>query len=128
MSPHSSTQPDRAAPPRMLNWLWITIVLAIAAQGAMRADAGSLFAVTLYKAHLLSLGGWGGYWLDRALFPYARPHEYVEDELTAIEGEPIGGLAQGEVLAVGAAYDYPLTMLRRAVIVAACLICVGLGA
>ena len=128
----ANQEPKRAAPPRMLNWLWVTLVLALLARAAMLSDPGSIFAVTLFKAHLMSLGGWGGYWLDRALFPYARPHQYVEDELTHIEGEPIDGavpgLASSELFAMGTANDYPLAMLRRAIVVAACLICVGLGA
>lgn len=135
----SDPNPPPAALPRMINWLWVTIALAIVAQLAMRADAGSLIAVTVYKAHLLSLGGWGGYWLDRALFPYARPHTYVDGEALDIndlaahtpppgaEDDTLSAVA-GAVLAGGAAYDYPLTMLRRAIVVAACLVCVGLGA
>lgn len=115
-------------PPRMLAWLVATVLLAIAAHNAQARYPGLLVAVSLYKAHLMSLGGWGGYWLDRALFPYGRPHQYVDDEMTPIEGEPLDGPVTAELLAGGAVYDYPLTMLRRAIIVAACLVCVGLGA
>lgn len=127
----SSPQPG-GAPPRMLHWLLATVALMVLAQWAMRVDAGALYAVSLYKCHLMSLGGWGGYWLDRALFPYARPHTYVADESKPIELAPVDtdeplDCVQGG-LAAGAAHDYPLAMLRRAIIVAACLVCVGLGA
>lgn len=121
-----SPQPGAAPAPRMLHWLLATVLLMALAQAAMRADAGSLYAVSLYKCHLMSLGGWGGYWLDRALFPYARPHSYLEEEeelptdLRTDDGYVVGML-QG-------ASDYPTSMLRRAIIVAACLVCVGLGA
>lgn len=89
--------------PRMLLWALLTVALMCLALFVQAEFPGNVFAVTLYKAHLMALGGWGGYWLDRALFPYARPH-LVE------------------------AQDFDNVMLRRAIIVAACLVCVGLGA
>lgn len=126
----ATSNPDRGAPPRMLNWLVATVLLAIAAHNAQASYPGALVAVSLYKAHLMSLGGWGGYWLDRALFPYSRPHEYIADELTPHDFAPIEGAEPLECVAgtAGGAHDYPLSMLRRAIIVAACLVCVGLGA
>ena len=63
-----------AAPVRMQTWFWATLGLVIAALVVQEVWPGSVVAVTLYKAHLMALGGWGGYWLDRALFPYQRPH------------------------------------------------------
>lgn len=132
----STPQPQAAAPPRMLWWLFATLVLMVAARHFATADAGGLFAVSLYKCHLMSLGGWGGYWLDRALFPYARPHSYVADEQPReFAPQPradgtwyLPEQPAAEVPAAEAAHDYPLSMLRRAIIVAACLVCVGLGA
>lgn len=53
----------------------------------------------LQKVNLVVLAGWIGYWLDRELFPYARPHEADTD---------------------GA-------MLRRSIIVAGSMLAVGLG-
>ncbi|WP_307867060.1 putative holin [Variovorax sp. E3] len=89
-----------------------------------------MIAVTVYKAHLLSLGGWVGYWLDRALFPYDRPHTYlIEDdplEAEPCEVEGVHGLAMGTLSVAGS--NFGTAMLRRAIIVAAALICVGLGA
>lgn len=84
---------------------------------------GSLVAVSLYKAHLMALGGWGGYWIDRALFPYDRPHEYLEGDDAG--DEPLDGTVAISHVAL---QQFGLSMLRRAVVVAACLICVGLGA
>ena len=72
---------------------------------------GSLVAVSLYKAHLMALGGWGGYWIDRALFPYARPDAFMQ------------GQAADRTVAC-----FVVSQLRRAIVVAACLLCVGLGA
>ena len=59
--------------------------------------------VTAYKLSLVTLAAWLGYWLDRWIFPYARPH----DELNPV------------------ACWY---MLRRAIIVAATILAVALGA
>lgn len=117
--------------PRMFIWLLFTIFLFSAALFAQATHPGSVFAVSLYKAHLMSLGGWGGYWLDRALFPYARPHEYLLLEEFASQGvserDKVPNAEPVDLWEAGTS-AYPMTMMRRAVIVAACLICVGLGA
>lgn len=111
--------------PRMLVWLVLTIVLMGLALLLQAKAPGNLIAVTLYKAHLLSLGGWGGYWLDRALFPYARPHCF---DLPTQEGKSTKEIRSDlfDQLAEGRALGY--AALRRSIIVAACLITVGLGA
>jgi hypothetical protein len=109
--------------PRMLVWLLLYVALFAGAAVAQKADPGGLLAVTLFKAHLMALGGWGGYWLDRALFPYDRPHQYLE--LDDSPDEVADDLASAELVAGNA---FTGSMLRRAVVVAACLICVGLGA
>lgn len=109
--------------PRMLGWALLTVVLIIAALYFQGAHPGTLIAVTLYKAHLMALGGWGGYWLDRALFPYDRPHEYLKH---ADDPEDVAEDVERVELVAATAFGH--TMLRRAIIVAACLICVGLGA
>jgi hypothetical protein len=114
--------------PRMLVWLLLTIVLMGLALLLQAVAPGNLVAVTLYKAHLLSLGGWGGYWLDRALFPYDRPHDYLQGEGAAIDdGGPYNEPHQQTAVLVSAG-TFGSAMLRRAIIVAACLITVGLGA
>jgi len=114
---------DQSQSPRMLNWALATLALMFVALWAHTTWPGSVVAVTLYKAHLMALGGWGGYWLDRALFPYDRPHEYL-----LLDDEPedkAEDLIQGQLVAGS---SFGLAMLRRAIVVAACLLCVGLGA
>lgn len=114
--------------PRMLVWLVLTMVLMVLALVLQAEAPGNLVAVTLYKAHLLALGGWGGYWLDRALFPYDRPHEYLQDDATKVDD---GGYHDGPDQATAvlvSANTFGSAMMRRAIIVAACLITVGLGA
>lgn len=120
-----------STPPRMLLWAVLTIVFMLLANALSYLAPSSLLAVTLYKVHLMSLGGWGGYWLDRTLFPYARPHELcsamqdVRDD--GSPAEVLDGHPPGAVLDV-VSLTFEATMQRRAIIVAACLICVGLGA
>lgn len=108
--------------PRMLMCLVLTLALMGAALLLQDLLPGTIVAVTLYKAHLMALGGWGGYWLDRALFPYDRPHEYL---IAEAEEEAAEAVASGQLVA---SRSFGLAMLRRAIVVAACLICVGLGA
>ncbi|VVE55698.1 membrane protein [Pandoraea iniqua] len=102
---------SRLKTPRLTVWLLASIVLAVLAYVTRQSDP--LLSITFYKAHLMSLGGWGGYWLDRLIFPYARPHEFVDD--CDVDGKQcVDG--------------FQAASLRRAIIVAASLICVGLAA
>ena len=119
----SSSPSGPAQQPRMFNWLLATVVLMAFALLTQSMFPGALIAVTLYKAHLMVLGGWGGYWLDRALFPYDRPHEYL-----TLDAEPEAKAEDAATAQVIAGNSFSLTMMRRAIIVAACLICVGMGA
>jgi hypothetical protein len=114
--------------PRMLVCLVLTLALVALALLVQSQWPRSLLAVTLYKAHLMALGGWGGYWLDRALFPYDRPHTYlIDDQVDPDKSEPYSQAEQisGVLLTAG---TFGSSMLRRSIVVAACLICVGLGA
>lgn len=114
--------------PRMLVCLVLTLMLMALSLYLQQVAPGSLLAVTLYKAHLMALGGWGGYWLDRGLFPYDRPHTYLLDDQPKIDD---GGPYNEPDMKVGvlvSTRDFGSATLRRAVIVAACLVCVGLGA
>lgn len=86
---------------RMLDWL----VVAIAFTLLIGVIAPHQLNVTAFKLSMVSLAAVVGYWVDRSLFPYARP-----DELA---------LSQVET---AAAY------IRRAIIVAACIVGVSLGA
>ncbi len=111
--------------PRMFAWVLATLALVALALFVQDGWPGSMLAVTLYKGHLMALGGWGGYWLDRALFPYDRPHTYLEDDdLADAEALQDHGAAVGLV----STSEYGYAMLRRAIVVGACLVCVGLGA
>lgn len=109
--------------PRMAGWAVATLLLVAAALFLQQLWPGSVLAVTAYKAHLMALGGWGGYWLDRALFPYDRPHGYLD-----LASEPQDAAEHEAECTLVASSAFGLSMLRRAIVVAACLVCVGLGA
>ena len=103
---------------RMAGWLYVSLVLAV----AILLLAPYQLPVTLYKLSLITTGAWLGYWLDRALFPYARPGCFIQ------WGASPGG--PGVVLAMSEAQvrAFAAAMLRRALIIAAVVIAVALGA
>jgi hypothetical protein len=115
--------------PRMFGWLIAASVLSL----AVLAIAPQQIPVSLYKVDLIAIAGVVGYWLDRALFPYARPDRFLpsydgQDEL-CVDPDTLAELPMfdrdhylySDLLAAAA-------MLRRALIVAAAMIAVGLGA
>ena len=115
--------------PRLTSWLIVSIVLFIGAWFASHLAPANLLSVTIYKAHLLSLAGWAGYWLDRVLFPYARPHvalQHAEEEMQ--ETMPMDSQFDKADLDITPAFVLAeWSMMRRAVIVAACIIGACLG-
>lgn len=61
--------------------------------------------VIAYKLTVLSLAAYAGYWCDRIIFPYARPDDFRSE----------------------AAGLFNAATLRRAIIVAACLVATALA-
>lgn len=84
--------------------MWKTWLATAALLGIVFWANDSQIGVALKKAGLLTLGAALGYALDRALFPYARPHKIVA----------------GEIMCAA--------MLRRAIIVAAAVLAIALAA
>jgi len=103
---------------RMSFWLYVSLALAV----AILFTAPHLLPVTLYKLSLITSGAWLGYWLDRSLFPYARPGCLLGQY--ASPGGPGVVLSMTKEQAVA----FAAAMLRRALIIAAVVIGVGLGA
>lgn len=104
---------------RMGNWL----VVSLALTAFIYLTAPHLLPVSLYKLSLITSAAWVAYWIDRSLFPYARPDSFLEQPFSA------GARCEAK-RAVPAAYQvaYGLAQLRRALIVAAAMIGVALGA
>lgn len=88
--------------PRMIDWLLVTLVLI----ALIAVLSPQQLPVSLYKLSLLTMAAVAGYWIDRSLFPYARP-----DDIS---------LAPSAILQASA-------MLRRAIIVGAAMLAVSLG-
>lgn len=104
----------------------VTLAVAIVLAVLVAVFAPHQFPVTLYKLSLISGAGVAGYWLDRELFPYARPDSY----LVAVDwhGVPKCEGAADLSIADGYHHVFAAAMLRRALVVAAAMIGVGLGA
>ena len=93
-------------PPRLSGWLLITLVLL----ACVWAIAPHQLPVSLYKLSLVTLAAVVGYWIDRSLFPYARPDKF-SNCLTDTALNLMG-----------------MAMLRRAIIVGCAMLAMGLGA
>ena len=82
--------------------------------------------VVLYKAALVALAAVIGYWVDRALFPYARPDSFLWRDWRKGTDEPEGDVdypvANIEYMAA-----YCVAQIRRAIIVGAVVLGVAAG-
>ena len=107
--------------PRMAGWLLTALLLII----AIALISPQQLPVALYKLSLISLAAVVAYWLDRSLFPYARPDSYLKYDWrctgTICELDADHQVAQGYHQVFAAA------MLRRAIIVGAVVVGVALG-
>ena len=82
------------------------------------------------------MAGVAGYWLDRSIFPYARPHTLSEfiatDDLESLESLKLD--SAGNPTPIYGEFDtranivFGLAMLRRAIIVGCAMLALGLGA
>lgn len=88
----------RRSAPRMTDWTLISIALLL----CLAIIAPTKLSVVLYKCGLVTVGGVLGYWIDRALFPYARPDQVNQS------AQPLAGI-------------------RRAIVVLACVLGLTLG-
>lgn len=115
--------------PRLTGWLFVAFLLAL----AVLVTEPRQIPLSLYKLSLVALAGVVGYWLDRSLFPYARP-----DFFLALERDPVAvdqaERAGDDGLLIDATPCPVLSrlaaaaMVRRAIIVAATMLAMGLGA
>jgi hypothetical protein len=111
--------------PRLTIWALIAAVLL--------AVIALLFpqqlAVVAFKGLLVSVAGVGGYYLDRSLFPYARPDGYLAlppgVRHSRVPGDPV---TADYPVCEGYNTVFAVAMLRRAVIIGCAMLAVGLGA
>ena len=98
------------------------LVLAVLLLAVIAMVSPVQLPVVLYKAALIALAAVIGYWLDRALFPYARPDSFLWRDWRMGTDEPEGDVdypvASADYMAA-----YCAAQLRRAIVVG----CVVLG-
>ena len=114
--------------PRMAGWLLTALLLIL----AIALISPQQLPVALYKLSLISLAAVVAYWLDRSLFPYARPDSYLKYDWrctgTSCELDADHQVAQGyHQVAQGYHQVFAAAMLRRAIIVGAVVVGVALG-
>ena len=114
--------------PRLFGWLIATVLLL----GAIGLLYPHQLPVSLYKLSLVTMAGVAGYWLDRSLFPYARPDSFIvkiEPKAEACDIDLDGDckLIPWEVVD-GDGFVFAMAMLRRAIIVGCAMMAIGLGA
>ncbi|ASY76792.1 MULTISPECIES: putative holin [Pectobacterium] len=102
--------------PRLTGWI-VTSALLFAVIGLISPQQ---LPVTVYKLSLISLAAVLGYWLDRSLFPKARPGLFLEQ---GDEPVPRGRFPVRD----GHHTVFAASMLRRALIVSAVCIGVAMG-
>lgn len=87
--------------PRLFNFVLVTLALF----AGLAFLSPQQLPVVAYKSLLVTLGAVLGYWIDRALFPYARPHAVPQ----------------------AAPFAFGFATLRRALVVLACVLGLTLG-
>lgn len=104
---------------RMAGWLLVSLILTV----AIAVTAPQQLPVSLYKLSLITSGAWVAYWIDRSLFPYARPDAFLTQPWSIGKfNHPGGDVDLKMQIAFG------MAQLRRALIIAAAMIGVALGA
>lgn len=92
--------------PRLSGWAMIAAMLLL----AVYLLAPQQLPVLLYKATLVVLGAVLAYRIDRAIFPYARPHMLLDKDVD-----------------LATALLFSAATLRRALMVVACVLGLTLG-
>ena len=113
--------------PRLFWWLLATLLLLALIWLLFPQQLG----VSLYKLSLVSMAGVVGYWLDRSLFPYARPDAFIV-KIKPDETDRDIDLGDCKIIpwevVDGDGFVFSIAMLRRAVIVGCAMLAMGLGA
>lgn len=108
--------------PRNSLFILLTIVLLVAVALVSRAQ----LPVVLYKSALISLAAVLGYWLDRVIFPYARPSSYLHDKDWRASGADHDGSADYKVCNLYRK-EFMVAQLRRAAVMGAVILGVAMG-
>lgn len=119
----------RQRSPRLTGWILITLALLV----CVGLVAPQQLPVSLYKLSLVSLAAVVGYWLDRSLFPYARPDMFMDladgpDDWMEGFGPEGFNLELTVTPEPALLHLMGVAMLRRAIIVGCAMLAMGLGA
>ncbi|WP_051299246.1 putative holin [Marinobacterium litorale] len=109
----------RIAIPRLIVWLLVSIALL----AAIAWVSPHQLPVVLYKIALVTIAAVLAYWLDRTLFPYARPHVLFGEADHYQDGD----LKRDRAQEAGYRWSASIATLRRALIVLACVLGLTLG-
>lgn len=129
-----STQP-KSKLPRLTSWWLIALLLSI----AVFIIAPQQLPVSIYKLNLIALAAVAGYWIDRSVFPYARPQldalralDRSDDDEPARFTDEVAEEGESCMLVqmpdAAPLYFMLGCMLRRALIISAAILAVSLGA
>jgi hypothetical protein len=102
--------------PRLAFWLLVSVVLL----AGIALISPQQLPVVLYKIALVTIAAVLGYWLDRTLFPYARPHKTFEEATRAGKSRDFDFCVKLGMIA-------GVLSIRRALIVLACVLGLTLG-
>lgn len=107
--------------PRTTTW----IILAVLLLAAIALISSVQLPVVLYKTALIALAVVLGYWVDRVLFPYARPDGYLCRDWRYGTDEP--EFAADYPIVEGYFTVFVASCMRRAVVVGAVVVSLALG-
>ena len=105
------------------NILWLAVAVLLLAVIAVVSPVQ--LPVVLYKTALIALAAVLGYWLDRALFPYARPDSYLKKDWRFGTQEPEGDADYPVCEAYSR--EFCVAQIRRAIIVGAVVVGLAMG-
>lgn len=108
---------------RMVGWLLVSLML-LAIIAYFQPEK---FALSVYKISLITTAAWIGYWIDRCVFPYARPDGYLN---TVDWRFQVRLKSKGSAdVAVASGYEqvFAAAMLRRAIVVGCAMLAASLG-
>lgn len=110
-----------------LNWL---VALSAALLIILSILAPHQIVVALYKINLITISALVGYWIDRTIFPYARPDGYLIYDWRQ-QKQKLSHCGTDEQVDFSVVKDHQLAfsaaMLRRALIMIAVVLGVALG-
>ncbi len=104
--------------PRMTDWLLVSLFLLY----VIHDQAPQQLPVSLYKLSLITMAAVVGYWIDRSVFPYARPDAFMQRPFSV--GSPY---VAEKAIAPSQQLVFAVAMLRRAIIIGCAMLAVSLG-